>query len=56
MSTEDKDYAEDMRDDLRRVIDSYSGMSISQTIGILEMMKQELWDRLRECDHPDAQK
>lgn len=56
MSAEHRQYSEDMRDDIRRVIDSYGGMTFSQIIGILEMIKQEMFDRLRNSEHPDAQK
>ena len=47
---------EELRDDLRRVIDNYPTLTVAETLGVLELLKFEWCRRLEMCGHPDAQK
>ena len=53
--------SEEMRNDLRRVVNNYGSVTVAETLGVLELLKVELCDRLKnsgpECDAlPDRPK
>lgn len=47
---------EEFRSDIERVIRNYPGLTVAETIGVLELIKQQVFDQLRACNHPDAQR
>ena len=47
---------EELRDDLRRVVDNYPSATIAEILGVLELLKFEFCRRLETCSHPDAEK
>ena len=47
---------EELRDDLHRVVTNYPNLTVVQIVGILELVKADLFESLRICSHPDAQK
>jgi hypothetical protein len=38
---------EEMRDDMNRIITNYPSLTVCQTLGVLELLKAELIERLR---------
>lgn len=38
---------EELRSDLERVIDNYPSLTVAETVGVLEIVKQGIWERLK---------
>ena len=47
---------EQLRDDMNAVIGRYSDLTVCETLGVLFLLQLEIIERLKNCDHPDAQK
>jgi hypothetical protein len=42
-----KEPVEEMREDLRRVMDAYGVLTAVEAVGVLELLKQEIFDQMR---------
>lgn len=47
---------EKLRAEIHELIRGCGGMTVCETVGVLELVKADMWEQLRACEHPDAQK